>query len=71
MIDSDIEKVQIGLDRLGEWAVENAMKVNPGKSKAVSFMTARVKGPLNYSFGNQSIPEESSANTWEQSYAAI
>jgi hypothetical protein len=71
MIDSDIEKVQINLDRLGKWAVENAMKINPGKSKAVSFMTARVKYPLNYSFGNQSIPEESSANTWEQSYTAI
>jgi hypothetical protein len=31
MDDSDIETLQIDLDRLGEWAVENAMKTNPGK----------------------------------------
>ena len=28
-----------------------AMKINPGKSKAPSFTRARVKGHLNYSFG--------------------
>jgi hypothetical protein len=31
MNDSDTEKLQIDLDRLGEWAEENAMKINPGK----------------------------------------
>jgi hypothetical protein len=30
------------LNRLGKWAVENKMKINPGKSKAVSFTKARV-----------------------------
>jgi hypothetical protein len=35
MNDGDIEELQRDLDRLGEWAVENAMKINPGKSKAV------------------------------------
>ena len=39
----DIEKLQKDLDRLGEWAVENAMKINPSKSKAVRFTRARVK----------------------------
>jgi hypothetical protein len=34
------------LERLGEWAVENAMKINPSKSKAVRFTRARVKDPL-------------------------
>ena len=29
----DIEKLQKDLDRLGEWAVENAMKINLSKSK--------------------------------------
>ena len=29
----DIENLQKGLDRLGEWAVENAIKINPSKSK--------------------------------------
>jgi hypothetical protein len=40
MNDSDTEMLQIDLDRLGEWAEENAMKINPGKSKAVSFTRA-------------------------------
>ena len=48
MNDSDIYTLQIDLDRLGKWAVQNAMKINPGKSKAVSFTRARVKDPLNY-----------------------
>ena len=33
MNDSDIEKVHIDLDRLGEWEVENVMKIYPGKHK--------------------------------------
>jgi hypothetical protein len=36
------------------------MKINPGKSKSVSFTTASVKDPLNYSFGDQKISEASS-----------
>jgi hypothetical protein len=36
------------------------MKINPGKSKEVSFMRAWVKDPLNYSSGNQRIPAVSS-----------
>ena len=51
MNDSDIDMLQRDLDRLGEWAVENAMKINPGKSKAVSFTRGRVRDPINYSFG--------------------
>ena len=35
--DSDIELLQIDLDIVGDWAVQKAMKINPGKSKAVSF----------------------------------
>jgi len=40
--------------------VENGMKINPGKSKAVSFTKARVKDPLSYSLLDQVIPEASS-----------
>ena len=40
---SDIDKLQKGLNRLGELAVQNELKINPGKSKAVSFTKARVK----------------------------
>jgi hypothetical protein len=42
------------------WAIENAMKINPSKSKAVRFTRARVKDPLNYSLMDTPIPEGSS-----------
>jgi len=45
--NNDVEKLQIELGRLGEWVVENGMKINASKSKAVSFTTAQVKSPLN------------------------
>jgi hypothetical protein len=35
------------------------MKINSNKSKALSFTRARVKDTLNYSFGDQKIPEAS------------
>jgi (2Fe-2S) ferredoxin len=46
--NNEVMKIlQKDLDRLGEWVVENAMKINPSKSKAVHFTRARVKDPLN------------------------
>jgi len=54
-----MEKLQKYLDRLGEWAVENAMKINPSKNKAVLFTRARVKSPLNYSLLDALISEAS------------
>jgi len=56
----NIENLQKDLDRLGEGAVENAMKINPSKSKAVRFTRARLKDPLDYSLANTLIPEASS-----------
>jgi len=56
----DIQNLQKDLDRLGEWTVENAMKTNPSKGKAVCFMRAQVKDPLDYSLANTLIPEASS-----------
>ena len=50
MNDSNIYTFHIHLDRLGEWAVENAVKINLRKCAAVSFTRARVKDPLNYFF---------------------
>jgi len=47
------------VDRLRDWAEENEMKINPNKSKALSFTRSRVKDPLNYSSGDQKIPEAS------------
>ena len=37
----DVEILQTDLDRLGDWAEENEMKINPNKSKALSFTRAR------------------------------
>jgi hypothetical protein len=62
MNDSDIETLQIDLDKLGQWAVENATKINPVKSKAVSFTRARVKDPLHYFSGNQEFRKRDAAN---------
>jgi hypothetical protein len=36
-----MEKLQIGLNRLGEWADKNDMKVNPVKGKVVCFTRAQ------------------------------
>jgi len=58
--NADMENLQKDLDRMGEWAVENAMKTNPSKSKAIHFTRARVKDPLNYSLMGTLIPEASS-----------
>jgi len=58
--NADMEKLQKDLDKLGEWTVENAMKINPSKSKAIRFTRARVKEPLNYSLMGTLIPEASS-----------
>jgi len=58
--NEDMEKLQKDLDRLGEWAVEYAMKINPSKSKAIRFTRARVEDPLNYSLMDTLIPEASS-----------
>jgi phage host-nuclease inhibitor protein Gam len=50
------------MNRLREWAIENEMVTNPGKSKAVNLTTARVKERIRYYFGYQLIPEASSLN---------
>jgi hypothetical protein len=34
--NNDLEELQIDLGRLGEWEVENGVKINPGKSKTNS-----------------------------------
>ena len=57
---NDIENLQKDLETLGEWAVENGMKINAGTSTAIRFTRAHVKNPLGYSFIDQKIPEESS-----------
>jgi hypothetical protein len=43
--------MQIDMNRPGEWAVRNATKIKPSKIKAVNFMRARGKEPLNNFLG--------------------
>jgi len=62
--NNDVENFQIDLGTLGEWAVENGMKMNPGKSKAGTFTRVRVRDPLNYSVLDEVIPEGSSCKYW-------
>jgi hypothetical protein len=52
----DVEKLQTDLNRLGDWAVENEMKIDLYQSTTLSFTTARVKDPLNYTLRDQKIP---------------
>jgi hypothetical protein len=54
-----VENLQIDLNWLAEWVVENVMVINPAKSKAVCFMRARVTEPLSYSLRDIVIPEAS------------
>ena len=56
----DVEILQADLDRLGGWAIENEMKINPSKSRALSFTRGRVKVPLSYKLNNHKVPEETS-----------
>ena len=57
---SELGKSQTNLNRLEEWAVENEIKINPGKSKAVRFTKAKSKERIRYYFGDLLIPGASS-----------
>jgi len=57
---NDIENLHKDLDTLEEWAVENGMKLNPGRCKAIRFTRTRVKNPLGYTLGDKKIPVASS-----------
>ena len=45
---NNVKNLQKGLDTLGEWAVENGMEINPGKSKTLRFTKDLFKNPLGY-----------------------
>ena len=46
--------MQKDLDRLGEWAAENEIKINPSKCKAFCLTRTWVKIPLNYTINSRS-----------------
>ena len=54
--NADMEKLQKYLDRLGQLAVENAMKINPNKSTVFRFTRPSLKNPLNYALMGTLIP---------------
>ena len=62
---NDREMLQKHQDNLREWAVENGMKINPGKSKAITFTRAPVKNQLGYTFGDQKFRKRAIVNTWK------
>jgi hypothetical protein len=47
MDGGDLEMLQMVQGLLGDWAVENEMKINPCKSKSVRWKIARAQDPLN------------------------
>ena len=50
--------LQKHLDNLRKSAVENGMKINTDKSKAIRFTRGWVKNPLDYTLADQKIPEK-------------
>jgi len=48
------------LDTLGGWAVENGIKMNPGKSRTIRFTRVQVRNQVSYCLDDQKIPEASS-----------
>jgi hypothetical protein len=50
MNDSNIDRLQMDLKGLVQWAVEYAMEINPGSRKAISFTRALLKDLLIYFF---------------------
>jgi hypothetical protein len=58
--NEDRMTLQRHVDMLGEWAIDNAMKMSPSKSKALCFSRAMVKDPLKYSLLGTLVPEANS-----------
>jgi hypothetical protein len=57
---SDIDKLQTDLNKSGGCAVDNGLKINPGKSRGLSFTKARAKKRMRYYFEDQLIPNANS-----------
>ena len=66
----DVEKLQTDFDRLGCWAIENEMKINPSKV-GHSFTRTIVRVPLNYSLVITRYRRRVVANIWGYSYVVI
>ena len=60
LAEDDMTKLQSDVVRLGEWSVENGLKINPRESKAICFTKARIKVPPNYYLLCMLVPAASS-----------
>ena len=65
------EELQTDLDRLRDWTKGNEMKINPNKSKGLSFTRARVKDRLNFPLGTKRFLKLAVVNICESSYEVI
>ena len=64
---NDIENLHKDLDTLGgECVVENGMKINCGKYKAIRFTKVWVKIPLCYTPDDQKFRMRAVLNTWKE-----
>jgi hypothetical protein len=66
-----MENFQKDLDTVGEWAVENGMKISTGKSKAIRLTRARLKIRWFTLLVPKNFRKGAVVNTQEQSYEEI
>jgi hypothetical protein len=66
-----MEKFQKDLDNLVEWTVENGMKIDTGKSKAIRLTRARLKIRWFTLLMTKKFRKGAVVNTQEQSYEEI
>jgi hypothetical protein len=60
-----IEKSQKDLDTLGKWAIENGMKINPGKCKAKDFQELCLKIHWVTPLVTKKFQKRAVVNNWE------
>jgi hypothetical protein len=58
----NIEKLQKDPSTMGKWAVENGMKINPGKGTTTKFTRNLFKKYLGYSLGVQKLRKRAIVN---------
>jgi len=68
---NDMENFQKDLDTLGEWAVENGMKINTGKCKAIRLTRTRLNTRWFTLLVPKNFRKRAVVNTQEQSYEEI
>ena len=60
---NNVKNLQKVLDNLEDWAVENGLEINPGKSKTFRFTKDLLKNPLGYCPDEQKLRKRAVVNT--------